>query len=390
MTAWTLSYHLLKAKLGQHVLTVLLMTLGVILVMLVVHVASDVRAKFQRDQAGVDVVVGATGSGLQLVLAALYHLDAPVGNIPMARYDTLAKHPQVKRAVPIALGDSIQNVRLVGTSSAILDLYNATLAEGVMFDRPFEAVIGAEVARLGFALGQKRYSIHGFSEASGHVHDTLPFTIVGQLAPTGTVLDRLILTSVESYWLLHDTGTGNDTALQKETTAILVQLTNPAARYTLMRQWNALGGLQAASPVDELVRFMRMVGVGKTALYALGALIIGIGAFSFFVSLSATFRQHQADFAELRLIGCSRWYITYVMLGVMMWLASVSLVLAWSLAQVALVMLDNALPYLPVTTFHWQQADTLMLLSVYGLGVLAVAYPAWRSYCLPVTTLLQR
>ena len=162
---------------------------------------------FDRDLAGIDVVVGAKGSPMQLILSGVLHVDAPPGNIALKAVQELEKHPMVAGIIPISLGDNLQSYRIVGTSQAYLTHYQATLAQGCNWTQPMEAVVGATVARkLGLRLGATFAGSHGL-EGSGHVHGDNLYTVVGILAATGSVLDRLILTDTASVWKVHEDAT---------------------------------------------------------------------------------------------------------------------------------------------------------------------------------------
>eukprot|EP01136_Pigoraptor_vietnamica_P001292 Opistho-1_new@27726 len=141
---------------------------------------------------------------MQIMLAGVFHLDVPTGNIPLSTLDTLRAHPLVARAVPLSLGDSLRGYRIVGTTPEYLALYEATLAEGQAWTRPMQAVLGAEVARVtGLRVGQPFAGSHGLGE-QGSAHEEQAYTVVGILAPSGTVLDRLVLADLASVWAVHE------------------------------------------------------------------------------------------------------------------------------------------------------------------------------------------
>lgn len=180
-----------------------LFALGIGIMSLVIHTERNIRQQFTKNLAGIDLVAGAKGSPLQLLLSTVFHLDNPTGNIQVSEADMIARNPLVERTIPISLGDSYQGFRIVGTTAAFGELYQASLATGRWFEVPFEAVAGAEAARrTGLITGDHIAGRHGFSE-HGHMHDEDLYTITGVLQPTGTIIDRLILTPVETYQLIH-------------------------------------------------------------------------------------------------------------------------------------------------------------------------------------------
>lgn len=194
-------------------LVVLLLAAGTAIAALTLLVAREVEARLTRDARGIDLVVGAKGSPLQLVLAGVYHVDVPPGNIPLSAVSDLRRHPMVASAIPLALGDSYRGHRIVGTEPALVEHYGGRLAAGALWSAPMEAVLGSEAAReSGLGVGATFVGSHGLSESGGD-HAQAPYRVVGVLQPSGTVMDRMVLTSIESVWEVHEAhGAGADHA----------------------------------------------------------------------------------------------------------------------------------------------------------------------------------
>ena len=210
MTVFTLALAYLRDRLLNTVLNILLLALGAATIVVLLKFSVQMQERLTRDAEGIDLVVGAKGSPLQLILSGIYHVDVPTGNIPWEDAETIMASPMVAEALPLALGDSFRGFRLVGTVPAYARKYASDVAQGRLWNAPFEAVMGAEAAaRLGIAPGQKFASAHGIAgdEDRLHVHEQKPFTVVGILPATGSVVDRLILTSIESIWTMHGIGT---------------------------------------------------------------------------------------------------------------------------------------------------------------------------------------
>ena len=185
---------------------ILLMALGTASIALLILAGQQVSETLTRDARGLDLVVGAKGSPAQLILSAVYHADLPPGNIALADARPWAEDSRVSLAAPLALGDSFRGFRIVGTTPEYLELLNASIARGRVWQQPMQAVIGAAVARAsGLRLGEYFSGAHGFS-GEGRAHDTQPYRVVGILKASGAVVDRLILTSLESVWTLHGHG----------------------------------------------------------------------------------------------------------------------------------------------------------------------------------------
>lgn len=190
-------------ELGSTLLSILLTAFGVA-ILCVIYITSDTFEKqLTNNTKNIDLVVGAKGSPLQLILSSLYHVDNPTGNIALTQARQLGENPFIEMAVPISLGDNFKGHRVIGTEPSYLELYGLTIQNGALWKNSFEAVIGSEVARKrGLGIGDEFFTAHGLSE-DGHVHDDHPFKIVGILEKSGSIVDNLILCNLESVWDVH-------------------------------------------------------------------------------------------------------------------------------------------------------------------------------------------
>lgn len=185
-------------------LSVLLFAIGVALISLIIKTEAFLNSQYKTNMAGIDLVVGAKGSPLQLILSSVLHIDAPTGNIPLDEVKKVQQNPLVKQTIPIALGDNHKGFRIVGTHSDYLQLYACEFQEGNTFSEPLDAVIGANVTeKTGLKIGYTFTGVHGFLD-EGHSHDDFRYTVTGVLKKSGNVTDNLILTPVESVWMVHD------------------------------------------------------------------------------------------------------------------------------------------------------------------------------------------
>lgn len=183
----------------------LLLTCSTAVLLLLIALNRQAREQLEKQIAGVDMVLGAKGSPLQLILSSVYNLDAPTGNIALRDAQRFMQHPLVEYAIPVSLGDSYQGFRIIGTTPAYLDKYQLKPAAGTLFSKPMEVVIGAGVAkRTGLALGASFAGTHGLGE-KGHVHEEHQYVVKGILPATGLSIDQLILTPLESVWAIHET-----------------------------------------------------------------------------------------------------------------------------------------------------------------------------------------
>src|SRR5690606_38894385 len=208
MNLFKLSWKYLTFRPLSTSLNVFLLALGLAIITVLLLIQDQFEKKMTQDAAGIDLVVGAKGSPLQLILAGVYHIDFPTGNIPMEEAQKLSRNRLVKNIIPMALGDNYQGFRIVGTNYDYPALYEAKLQNGELWTKPFEVVLGAEVAmKSGYKTGDEFVGSHGISVGS-HEHDANKFRVVGVLERKENVLDRLILTSVESIWYTHDEESG--------------------------------------------------------------------------------------------------------------------------------------------------------------------------------------
>ncbi len=189
---------------GSSLLNLLLFAIGISIISLILMTDKQMRSDVEKNLAGVDLVIGAKGSPVQLILSSVLHADYPTGNINLQEAESIARNPLVKQYIPIALGDNFRGFRIVGTTRDYADLYNAELSEGSWFTDVPEVVAGARAADLtGLQMGDEFSGVHGFQDV-GHAHDYFLYKVTGIMKPTGTVLDNLLLTPVESVWAVHD------------------------------------------------------------------------------------------------------------------------------------------------------------------------------------------
>lgn len=191
-------------------LSLILFALGVGLISLLLTLNKQVQEKFDNNLADIDLVIGAKGSPLQLILCNMYHIDNPTGNISIKEAKAFMRpgHPLIEKAIPISIGDSHKGYRIVGTTTDILALYKGEIAQGKIWEHPMEVTVGATVAAsLKLKLGDEFKSSHGLIEDPNLIHDDAhSLRVAGILKPSGSVIDQLILTSTASVWNVHDHG----------------------------------------------------------------------------------------------------------------------------------------------------------------------------------------
>lgn len=399
MKLLALAFRYLWARPLATVLNLVLLTLGLASITLVVLVGEQVNRSFQRDLAGIDLVVGAKGSPLQLILAGVFHIDVPPGNIALADVQALAARPQVKQLIPLSLGDSFRGFRIVGTNHDYLKHYGAQVAEGRPWTRSMEAAIGVQAARtIGMKAGDRFIGDHGLG-AGGHTHGDTPYHVTGVLAPCGCVLDRLILTSTESVWHVHEKSMAMDEEDRKaleanrEVTMALIRYSTPLAAASFPRYVNTQTEMQAAAPAVEVTRLLRMLGVGREVLQGMGAVLLLAAALSVFIALWTAVRERRADLAMLRMLGASPAKVAALLLAEALWLAVLATVLGLAAghglaALVGLVL--QAQQSLPLTGALWVPAEAWIPVAALATAGLAALIPAISAYRVDVAQLLHQ
>ena len=379
-------------------LNVLLLSLGLASITFLLLVGFQLSKAFDKDLAGIDVVVGAKGSPMQLIMCGVFHIDVPPGNIPLKAVKALEANPLIASVIPLSLGDNLRGFRIVGTSHAYTEHYGATLAQGRTWDAPMQVLVGATVAKkLGIQVGNTFVGSHGLG-AGGHLHGDNPYTVVGILQPSGTVLDRLIVTDTASVWNVHEDYTAVDAEDRKimederEVTMALIHYKTPLAAMSFPRMVNTTTEMQAAAPAVEISRLLHMLGIGTDVLRAFAGVLLLTAGLSVFIALWSAVRERRADLALLRMLGAPPAKIAALLLGEALWLGVMSAVIGVAAGQglTALIgwmlQLDNSLL---IGGMVWPVELLWIPAVACGVSLAAALLPAAGAYRVSVLELLQ-
>lgn len=410
-------------------LNVLLLAMGLAIITVLLLIQDQFEKKMNQDAAGIDLVVGAKGSPLQLILSSVYHIDFPTGNIKMEEAQRLSRNRLVKKTIPLALGDNYQGFRIVGTNHDYLELHDVSFSQGKAWELPFEVVIGSEIAtKSGLKLGDEFTSSHGISVGS-HDHDLHRFVVAGILSPRGNVVDRLILTSIESVWYTHDeessepedsdvasdslaheenedhSGLGAEGHVEhdhdekfhlpvaktgfpvsdqdREVTTLLLQFRNPMAAIQLPRMINSGTSMQAASPSFEMSRLFELLGVGISLLQGLAIVLIGIAGLGIFIALYNSLKERKYDLAILRALGASRLQLVTLIFLEGLMLTFLGAVIGIGLGHSFLGLLVSQSDQNIVAAIQpwiFLKQELWIIAYALGVGVIASLIPAWSAY----------
>ena len=421
-------------------LSVVLLMLSVGIISTLLLVQTQVQHKFDADLKEIDMVVGAKGSPLQLVLSAVYQVDAPTGNVPLAEVEKLRRNPFVEQLIPLAFGDSYKNFKILGTDTAYLNKYGGQLQAGQLFSQPMQALLGSAVAKAtALQPGDSFVSNHG-GDARGQVHAQHPYRVVGTLKPTNTVLDQLIVTNLATIWQVHGqkdhhdepTSDAGDAATHShhdsapatapitpitspfmvvrkagqpqnkpatagppddeapEITAALIKFRSPMGIMMLPRIINQTTNMQAAVPTLEMNRLLNLMGIGIQTMQGIAAAIMLISGFSVFIALYNRLRQRRYEHALIRSMGGSRGALLWLTLAEGWALALAGFVLGLLLSRLGLMLLNGYAG----KNFHFQfgyqiiSAEWVLLAVTLLVGTLAALLPAVKAFRLNISQTL--
>ncbi len=397
MNLLTLAWSYLKARPLTTALNVLLLALGVSVITVLILFTNQLEEKVTTNSKGVDLVVGAKGSPMQLILCSVFHVDFPTGNINLKEAERIARHPMVKKAIPLALGDSYRGFRIVGTRRDYATLYNAELAEGAWWDKHLEVTVGATAAQqLKLKVGAELVSAHGLTE-NGDEHEAHHYKVVGILKPSHTVLDQLLLTNVQSIWLAHDLAASDTAGVKastlvpghpagdstREVTSLLIQYRNPLAVIQLPRFINGQSNLQAAAPAYETARLFSILGVGMDVLRAFAVVLILISGLSIFIVLYNSMKERRYDLAIMRSMGASRTKLFVAVILEGTWLTALGSLFGLMLGHGVLYVFTLAVTGSAATGVQagvFYTAEAWLLAGSIGLGILCSLLPALQAY----------
>lgn len=320
---------------------------------------------FSKNLGPSDLILTAKGSPLQAVLCNLFHIDFPTGNISLQEVKAFLRegHPVIQLAIPIALGDQYAGFRILGTTQGYFAAHQLQLREGSLFKDDFQVVIGADVAQNGkLKLGDRFTSGHGINvdESLAHEHDHHEFQVVGILNPSGTVNDRLVLSTISSYWQLHHDAHAEDHSehyhgpacitnhdlinAQGEITSLLLTFKGTNIQsLNFGRNINENTQLMAVNPAIELNRLYELTGTASQMLAWVVSALVLMTMFSLFISLWQAMEDRTYEMALLRFAGASSTQVIGWTVLESVILCMLGVVIGISLAHVGLILFEPGL-----------------------------------------------
>ena len=311
-------------------LTVFSLALSVMLLLSVDTIRLQAKNNFINTIAGTDLIVGSRSGSVQLLLYTIFHIGKATNNVSWQSYKKISRHPRVAWSIPIALGDSHQGFRVVGTTQDYFKYYRYQKNKPLGFDQGqalvnlFDAVIGAGVAKkLGYAVGDDIILAHGIGKVSLNEHKNLPFKISGILAPTGSPVDDSVLISLKALAAIHigwESGVAIESNVSakdlspddprlaiKSITAFLLGLQSKHDIFSMQRAINDYKHepLLAVLPTITLLELWQVVSVIEKTLMLIAGLVILIGLFSMLAIMLTNLNARRREIAVLRSVGAS-------------------------------------------------------------------------------------
>ena len=394
-------------------LSVLLLASSIMIIILSFLTMQQIESKFNENANKIDLVVGAKGSRLQLVLCNVFHVDNPTGNIRMKDVTFLTKHPFVKNAIPISLGDNYKSYRIVGTNQNFLQkLYKAPLKQGKLFEKPYEVVLGFNAAnKMDLKLGDSFYGSHGI-DASIHEHQDAKYLVVGLLDYSGEVIDNLILTSLESVWQVHsedhqkgsfdlnyekkhDHHHHKITLVEedKEITALLVNYKSQRAKFSIPGIVNNKEQLMAAEPSIEIQRLLDLVQPAVKVVTVLAWFIFGLAFFSMLITMINSMKNRKYEIAMMRASGATSKLVLISILTEGFLIAFIGGLLGVFMGHLFLEIMGQYL----TNHYHYQFSGLVfnyfelwLLIGTIATGIISAFIPAIAAYNMDISSTLKK
>lgn len=385
-------------------MTVLAIALSVALYLGVEKLRTSARASFADTIAGTDLIVGARSGSVQLLLYSVFRIGNATNNVTWESYRDIAARPEVDWIVPISLGDSHRQFRVMGTTPAFFEHYkyrggrSLDIGDGHGLDDLYDAVIGADVAAtLGYTVGDPIVVSHGL--ASFTAHDDQPFRVAGIIAKTGTPIDRTVIISLEAIEAIHvdwqgGAKSGQTTPVEvirdmdlepAAITAALVGVQSRLQIFGLQRWINQYPEepLLAILPGVALQELWQIVGVAETALIGVSAMVVVTALVGMMAMIFASLNERRREMAIWRAMGARPATILGLLVIEAMLMAAVGAALGLGLLYIGLIVgqpwVDAAfgiwLPIEPPTL-----RDLWVLAIVIAAAALASLLPAIRAY----------
>jgi putative ABC transport system permease protein len=383
-------------------LTIASIAIGVALLLCVRQIAHQTRDGFSRTVSGTDLIVGARGGQINLLLYSVFRIGDATNNISYETFQKLAMHRDVAWAIPLSLGDSHRGYRVLGTNADYFSHYqygdsqSLRLTKGSLLNNLHDTVLGSEVARsLSYQIGDHIVLSHGIADVSFTKHDDQPFKVSGILAPTGTPVDRTVHVSLEAIEAIHvgsessskqtADATHDPTLIPKTVTAIMLGLKSRLTTFELQRSINDYRGepLLAILPGVTLSQLWKILSVVETALTLIGSCVVIACMIGLLTALLTTLNERRREISILRSVGARPRQLFLLLIGESGLLGVLGIVIgviifyslligsrAWALSRFGIDLQPRLLT----------GSDIILLVAIMLMAFSLGTIPAWQAY----------
>ncbi|MFC2125046.1 ABC transporter permease [Bacteroidota bacterium] len=396
------------------VLNALLIAVPVAIFISVGVLKKQITKKLLKQTENVDLILGAPGNPVQITMSGIFFIGNSTGTISVGNARELVKNRAVRLAVPVILGDYYNGFRMIGTNNNYLDIHNAELRDGRIWNAQMEVVIGYTTARklnieVGDIISMDTKSNDNLSEG-----DIMFYQVVGVLEKTRTVLDKVILTSVESFWDINELVAESDLYemdsltlgkdkpydifpfdfpenSEESLSCVLIQYRSPMAALTYPKNVKREPGIQPVTPAIEILRLNGIINQVSNYFIVFAYILIGIIGFSVVQYFKNMLKKHETDFAVFRATGCSRYKIIYLLLILAMLIADTGAFTGIIFGHISAHLVSGSLPFARIagiTGWSFYGSEILVYLLVHLLTLLMASYSAIKVYQMDVKSIL--
>ena len=432
MNLFKLSYRNIIGRPLSTILSVILLATGLSTAIILELTDHQLTKNIENTGKDIKLVVGSKGSRIDLILSSVFQIGNPTGNINYGFYQLLKQNRIIKEMIPISMGDSYKRVRIVGTNQDYIQLYNGKIESGQFFSKPLEANIGSNVAKkLNLQVGSEFIGGHGMEDEVLHHHDDFKYKVVGVLQKNGSVLDNIILTPIETVWIMHaghnedseytighskktkakeeghlhhdheDSHNHHDHEVHnhkelsvgeilstikpkdKEVTAILFPKLEGSAHVGVLNNANNQPGMMAVDPAPEIALLKSKLSPFISIVVGIAYLITIIAMFSVFIGLLNSLSARKYEIALMRVMGASRFKVLASILFEGLFLSILGFILSLVLSHIGMEIVASWMEY----EYQYEFSGLIFLSEEFNylwialsIGFISALYPAFRAY----------
>ena len=393
---------------GTAVLTIFSISISVTLLLGVENIRQGVRTSFSSAVSGTDIIVGARGGSLQLLLYSIFRIGNAPNNLSLESYNEFRNNRRVRWTIPLSLGDSHRGFRVLGTNQDYFKYFRygskkkLEFTKGKSFSEVFDAVIGSEVANnLKYQLNGNIIIAHGTGNISFLKHEDRPFKVVGILRPTGTPVDQTIHVSLEGITAMHidwksgappleEEGLSSEDIMKldlksEEITSFLIGLRSKIHAFDLQRKINSYKEepLSAIMPGVALQELWDILRTAETGLRVITWFVLFAGLLGMITALLSGLNERRREMAILRSVGAGPSTISFLLIFEAMVLTFTGILFGLFFLYITLFVSQPLLEayfglFIPINSISFK--ELILLGGILLTGMLMGVIPAFKAY----------